>query len=173
MKLKYIWFAAISVVALSSRGWSAMGVAMVKGTTDESEISGNLKFEDTAQGLKITGTIENVPSGEHAFHIHEFGDCGDEGKAAGSHYNPDQKPHGMAMKDGTMKVHPGDMGNLTANEKGMADVNVLLPNVALSNGKYTVAGRAVILHEKKDDFGQPTGNAGNRIGCGSILLTGK
>jgi Cu-Zn family superoxide dismutase len=29
----------------------------------------------------------------------------------------------------------------------------------------------VILHEKEDDFGQPTGNAGGRIGCGVIHST--
>jgi hypothetical protein len=28
----------------------------------------------------------------------------------------------------------------------------------------------VVLHEKADDFGQPTGNAGGRIGCGTIQL---
>jgi Cu-Zn family superoxide dismutase len=36
-----------------------------------------------------------------------------------------------------------------------------------------VAGRAFVLHEKADDFGQPVGNAGSRIGCGPIVLTGK
>ena len=29
-------------------------------------------------------------------------------------------------------------------------------------------GRAIIVHEKQDDGGQPTGNAGGRIGCGLI-----
>jgi Cu-Zn family superoxide dismutase len=29
-------------------------------------------------------------------------------------------------------------------------------------------GRAIIVHAKKDDGGQPTGNAGGRIGCGVI-----
>ena len=36
---------------------------------------------------------------------------------------------------------------------------------------HAVAGRAFILHEKQDDFGQPTGNAGGRIGCGKIDTT--
>jgi Cu-Zn family superoxide dismutase len=35
-----------------------------------------------------------------------------------------------------------------------------------------VGGRAIILHEKMDDFSQPTGNAGGRIGCGTIIVTG-
>jgi Cu-Zn family superoxide dismutase len=29
-------------------------------------------------------------------------------------------------------------------------------------------GRAIIVHEKADDGGQPVGNAGGRIGCGVI-----
>jgi len=31
-----------------------------------------------------------------------------------------------------------------------------------------VLGKSVIVHEKTDDFSQPTGNAGGRIGCGII-----
>jgi Cu-Zn family superoxide dismutase len=37
------------------------------------------------------------------------------------------------------------------------------------NGKYSIIGHAVIVHEKEDDFKtQPTGNAGARIGNGVI-----
>jgi Cu-Zn family superoxide dismutase len=159
--------------SVATRGWSAMGVAAVDGTREDSEISGTLKFEDTPKGLKITGSLENVPSGEHAFHIHEFGDCGDEGKKAGGHFNPDQHPHGLVTKDGVGKAHAGDMGNVTADEKDAVAINITLPGVTLTSGKYSVAGRAIILHENKDDFGQPTGNAGGRVGCGPIILVGK
>ncbi|MBI3291414.1 MAG: superoxide dismutase family protein, partial [Elusimicrobia bacterium] len=44
---------------------------------------------------------------------------------------------------------------------------------SLSGSKYAVGGRAVIVHEKADDFGQPVGNAGGRIGCGLIVITGR
>ena len=33
-----------------------------------------------------------------------------------------------------------------------------------------MSGRAVIIHEKADDFSQPAGNAGGRIACGLIGL---
>ena len=32
----------------------------------------------------------------------------------------------------------------------------------------TSDGASIIVHAKKDDGGQPTGNAGGRIGCGVI-----
>ena len=163
----------ITALFLTARVWAATGTAAIEGTADGSDIGGSLKFEDTDKGLKVTGTLENIPTGDHGFHIHEFGDCSDEGKGAGGHFNPDQHPHGDVMKEGVMKVHAGDMGNLVADKEGMAKVDVLIHGVTLNSGKFSVVGRAVIVHEKKDDFGQPTGNAGGRIACGPIVLTGK
>jgi Cu-Zn family superoxide dismutase len=166
-------FAVVTVLFLSSRAWAATGTAIIEGTADGSDIQGTLKFEDTDKGLKVTGNIDNIPSGEHGFHIHEFGDCSDEAKAAGGHFNPGQHPHGLVTKDGVAKVHAGDMGNLVADKEGKAQVNILIPGVTLNSGKFDVAGRAVIVHEKTDDFGQPVGNAGSRIACGPIVLTAK
>lgn len=173
MKKQSATLALALIAALALKAQAANGIAAIHGTHEDTEIIGHLKLEDTPKGLKISGNIENIPSGSHGFHIHEFGDCGNEGTNAGTHFNPDQKPHGMAMKEGAMKVHPGDMGNLVANEKGMAAVDVLIHGVTLTNSKYSVAGRAFIVHEKADDFSQPTGNAGGRIACGPIVLTGK
>ena len=172
MRFKQI-FLSIAALFIASHSWSAVGTSVIDGTKEDSEIQGQLKFEDTPKGLHIMGAIENVPSGEHGFHIHEFGDCSNEGMNAGGHFNPDQHPHGHLMKDGLAHAHAGDMGNLTADEKGSTSVDVILPGISLNGGKYAVAGRAVIVHEKKDDFGQPTGNAGGRIACGPIVLTGK
>ena len=113
-----------------------------------------------------------MPPGLHGFHIHEFGGCGDSGKAAGGHYNPEGAMHGMLAKDGPHKAHAGDMGNITVDANGGATLETVLPNVHLTGGASSVAGRAVILHEKADDFSQPTGNAGGRIACGPIVITG-
>ena len=43
-----------------------------------------------------------------------------------------------------------------------------MPGLTLNDGKYAVNGLSIILHEKKDDFSQPSGNAGGRIACGII-----
>jgi len=38
-------------------------------------------------------------------------------------------------------------------------------------GKNAVIGRGIVIHAKPDDGGQPTGNAGDRIGVGVIGVT--
>ena len=65
-------------------------------------------------------------------------------------------------------AHPGDMGNLEADADGHAQLKVFLKGVTLQEGQYAVLGKSVIVHEKADDFSQPTGNAGGRVGCGII-----
>ena len=65
------------------------------------------------------------------------------------------------------------MGNIDVGPKGSGTATVVLPGVSLTGtgGTPSVKGRSIILHEKIDDFGQPTGNAGGRIGCGTIVVT--
>ena len=36
------------------------------------------------------------------------------------------------------------------------------------SGENSILGRAVIVHEKVDDWSQPVGNAGGRVACGVI-----
>jgi Cu-Zn family superoxide dismutase len=132
-------------------------------------VSGTVMLQDTPGGLKIDAQITQAPAGTHAFHIHEFGSCDGQGKAAGSHYNPANHPHGNAIKDGIAKTHAGDFGNLTVGADGKGSLQATLSGLSLT-GKTPVAGRAFILHEKTDDFSQPAGNAGERIGCGPIVL---
>ena len=115
--------------------------------------------------------MSGVSAGTHGLHIHEAGDCSGGGSAAGSHFNPDGVSHGFLPQDGSAKAHPGDMGNIEVGQDGSGSLNLTLPGVHLASGPYAVAGRAIVLHEKVDDFGQPTGNAGGRIGCGPIVLT--
>lgn len=143
-------------------------VALIKGTGPQSaSIAGTVAFKETEAGLLVSVNLQNAPPGKHGFHIHEKGDCSDEGKAAGSHYNPHGVTHGFLPTDGLQKAHEGDMGNITVDPDGTGKLDLTLTGVHLSD----VSGLAVILHEKEDDFGQPTGNAGGRIGCGIITPT--
>lgn len=156
----------LSIVCIPS-AFAAQGVAEIKGTAADSMISGKATLTDTPDGLKVQVDLANVPPGKHGFHIHENGSCAEEGKAAGGHFNPDGVAHGFVPM-GFEHAHAGDFGNIHIDEDGTGHAEAIVKGLSLSGGKYNVSGRAMILHEKEDDFGQPTGNAGGRIGCGVI-----
>lgn len=140
----------------------------IKATQDNVTALGHAFFEETSEGLKVIAEAQNLKPGKYGFHIHENGSCADEGKAAGGHFNPDGVSHGLLVKDGFSHAHAGDMGNIEIGPDGTGKLEMILPELSLSESKYNVSGKAIILHEKEDDFGQPTGNAGGRVGCGII-----
>ena len=147
--------------------------AEIRGTTEDSKIRGTVTFIELEDDLKISAEIEGAPPGLHGFHIHEFGAVTNGGKDAGGHYNPIGTDHGMVIEDGKHHAHIGDLGNIEIGEDGKGSLERWLKGVSLSGSEFSVAGRAVILHEKIDDFGQPTGNAGGRIAAGTIILVKK
>ncbi len=146
-------------------------VAVIQGTKEGLKIKGEVKFIESPAALIVIAKLENVPNpGDHGFHIHENGSCENEGADAGGHYNPTNSPHGNLLMDGMEKAHAGDMGNIVIDENGTGTLTIFLPGVTIKGSQHNVEGKAVILHEKKDDFDQPTGNAGRRIGCGIIQV---
>ena len=167
MNTKFLFTLCAALLCVSP-SWAGTATATVTGTMPESKISGSAAFNEENGGLTVVAELTNLPPGKHGFHIHENGSCADAGKAAGGHFNPDKMMHGYMPKDGMEHAHPGDMGNLEADADGKATVKVFLAGVSLKDGKYAVMGKSVVVHEKEDDFGQPTGNAGARIGCGII-----
>lgn len=173
MRKLYLVGAVLLLGAVFTRAGAKneIGYARISGTSAESVISGSARFEEVKSGLKVVLKLSGVPDGTHALHIHEFGDCAEAGAAAGSHFNPDGAPHGNALKDGK-QAHPGDLGNATS-ASGKLTMTAVLPGASLVSGMHAVAGRAIVLHEKKDDFGQPVGNAGGRIACGVITVVKK
>ncbi len=144
--------------------------AIIKGTQPDSPIIGRVDLTQKSDGVKVIAHLLNAPAGQHGFHVHENGSCAEAGTAAGGHFNPDQVQHGLLSKDSFKAAHAGDLGNVTIDADGSGYYSEMLKGLNLSEGKYNIAGKAVILHEKVDDFGQPTGNAGGRIGCGIITL---
>jgi Cu-Zn family superoxide dismutase len=99
-------------------------------------------------------------------HIHQWGDItGMDGKTTGGHYNPKSHDHGLPEKH---LRHAGDLGNLQADASGKAKYELTVDNLSIAGSKNPIVGRGVIIHAKKDDGGQPTGNAGARIAQGVI-----
>jgi Cu-Zn family superoxide dismutase len=133
-----------------------------------SKLSGSAMLMEVEGGVKVTLSVEGVaPGGDHGAHVHEKGDCSSpDGKSAGGHFNPGGHDHALPA---TAKRHLGDLGNLTIGKDGKGSLEITIPGANLKAGDpSSFAGKAIIVHAKKDDGGQPTGNAGDRIGCGVI-----
>ncbi|MDN5863843.1 MAG: superoxide dismutase family protein [Gammaproteobacteria bacterium] len=158
-----------SMTAMQPKG--AQGVAVIHPASG-SDVHGTVWFVPVEGGVRITGEIKGLSPGLHGFHIHRFGDCSArDASSAGGHYNPENEPHGAPTAE---KHHAGDLGNIRANDVGVADVKMTVPFITVNEMyHHPVLGRAVIVHAKKDHFDvQPSGAAGPRIGCGVIGLAG-
>ncbi|MCX6134432.1 MAG: superoxide dismutase family protein [Ignavibacteriales bacterium] len=129
-------------------------------------VKGVVTFTQSDNGVKVYAHLEGLTPGKHGFHIHEFGDCtAADLTSAGGHFNPTQSSHGAPADE---MRHSGDLGNIVADEKGMAILEWVDPMMQLS-GPNAIIGHAVIVHAKEDDLKtQPTGNAGAREACGVI-----
>jgi Cu-Zn family superoxide dismutase len=130
-------------------------------------LTGKAEFRQKEGAKDVTAKIdvEKAPPGEHAVHIHEKGDCSSpDGKSAGGHWNPSNEAHGQWGHD---HFHLGDIGNMKVGEDGKGTITLTTDKWTIGGGgPNDILGKAIIVHEKIDDFTtQPTGNAGNRIGC--------
>ena len=168
MKTQNLILTLFACVVLAGSAFAAQGKAVIKATAVDSNVSGDVALTEANGGLTVEVKVANLSPGKHGLHFHEKGSCDDIGKAAGGHFNPDGVSHGYLPKDGHEHAHAGDMGNIEVGSDGTGTLKIFLPGVLLNEGKYAVLGKSIILHEKEDDFGQPTGNAGGRIGCGII-----
>jgi len=129
-----------------------------------------VQITETPNGIHLTAEFEAAPPGAHAFHIHETGQCAGDFGTAGGHFNPTGAAHGFY---GSAGPHLGDMPNLHIPESGNLTVEAFVPEVAIAPDSETTLfdddGSALVLHEGTDDYeSQPSGAAGERIGCGAI-----
>ncbi|HZG73525.1 MAG TPA: superoxide dismutase family protein [Chondromyces sp.] len=147
--------------------------SIIKGGPLAPNIRGYVLFTEMLNGTMVQVVVQGLPSyqpgteekkqvGPHGFHLHEKGSCEignpeDPFQEAGGHWNPGNQPHGN---------HAGDFPVLFSND-GYA-------NMSFFTNKFTPAdlrGRAVIIHEGPDDYqSQPSGDAGRRLACGSIIV---
>jgi Cu-Zn family superoxide dismutase len=156
---------SLSISALAAEGPS-QAVAVLHPTAGQ-HCQGVVRFTQEGDSVKIVADLEGLnPGQKHAFHIHQYGDCSaPDAMSAGGHYNPEGHQHGLPDSDNR---HAGDLGNVLADDQGKAHYVITVDNISISGQKNPILGRAVIVHAKLDDGGQPVGNAGARIGCGVI-----
>lgn len=126
---------------------------------------GEATLVGTPNGLLVRAELDGLPSGVHAFHLHETGACDPDFGAAGGHLNPDGRGHGILSADG---MHAGDMPNIHVPRSASLTVEVFATGAsieALTDGD----GSAVVIHAGPDDYAtDPAGHAGDRIACGVV-----
>lgn len=133
------------------------------------KVKGTLTFAEAGDGVRVTGEITGLTPGPHGFHVHEKGDLSDPKLvSAGGHFNPDKAKHGGPDSH---ERHAGDLGNITADDKGVAKVDMTMKGISLAGEANGIVGRSIIVHAKADDLKtDPSGNSGDRIAGGVIKL---
>lgn len=137
-------------------------VAVICGSNKYSDIKGKVVFYQLCDSVMVCAEIEGLPKRSNpffAFHIHEGTRCSgnqsDPFADAGSHYDPNSRPH---------PCHAGDMPPLFS-AKGKAILIFLTDKFRVTE----IFGKAVIIHSMPDNFTtQPSGNAGEKIACGIV-----
>lgn len=159
--------AATPATAESEAAAAPRTIQVVLEAKSGSKLAGKATLTETEGGVHVLLALEGVEPGEHGTHIHEKGDCSAaDGASAGGHFNPHTKDHGLPGAD---TRHLGDLGNVTVGKDGKGSLDITAPGANLKpDDPASFVGRAIIVHAKKDDGGQPVGNAGGRIGCGVI-----
>lgn len=153
----------VGLLSFSAQAEDALAVLKDKNNNS----IGLIKFEEGPNGVLVNFEINGISPGWHAIHVHETNDCSGEGfKTAGGHANAHGASHGFMQGKA---LHAGDMPNLWAHKDGSVRAQAFLAGVKIADW-LDDDGAAVILHESEDDYSsQPSGAAGARIACGSVL----
>jgi len=121
----------------------------------QNKLKGYVTFiqEDSKSIVKINGHISNLSPGKHGFHVHKYGNL---------------------FGRNVTNSHAGDLGNITANKKGIAKFHFAVDKMTLY-GKNSIFGRSIVVHADPDDLGKggfpdslTTGHAGARLDCAVI-----
>lgn len=135
--------------------------ARIRGSALAPDLRGTVRFLPCFDCVRVVAEIYGLPesdTGFFALHIHENGSCrGDGFPDTGGHFNPVQRPH---------PDHAGDLPPLLRKRNGSAWMAVATDRFSVGD----VVGRSVVIHRGRDDFKtQPSGDAGEKIGCGMIV----
>jgi superoxide dismutase, Cu-Zn family len=158
--------AGVGPAGASKENGADKGIAVLHPTQGNS-VQGTVTFSPGDEGMMIRVDLSGLtPGGTHGFHIHEYGDCSaPDATSAGGHYDPTDMPHGGPQDE---ERHVGDLGNLTADQSGRVNEELVDPVISL-DGPYSIIGRSVLVHAGEDDFTtQPDGDAGERLACGVV-----
>jgi superoxide dismutase, Cu-Zn family len=112
-----------------------------------------IKIADREEpALFLKANLIGLKAGPHAYHIHEYPDCGPKekdgvmvpGLAAGAHLFAE---HRMGTEIVTYKSHLGNLPNLVVAADGASTEEVVAPRLALAD----LVNRSIMIHATKED----------------------
>lgn len=129
---------------------------------------GSIEPGEDAKEVTLKLSINRLPAGTHAVHLHEVGLCDPEVgfKTAGAHWNPAGRKHG---RDNPAGAHLGDLANFEVTGSGDTTTSVVLAGIRYAQGDHKLAdadGTSIVIHAKPDDYKtDPSGDSGDRVAC--------
>jgi superoxide dismutase, Cu-Zn family len=134
---------------------------------------GTARLTEGTDGLvQVVVQVRGLSPGEHGIHFHENGTCSPTFAAAGAHFNPLGRHHGLQNPKGS---HAGDLPNMKVDQNGYGYLNTVTELATLSPGVTSLLGgngRTLVIHAGTDDqVTDPSGNSGDRVACGVIRAT--
>jgi len=118
--------AASSASAYAQSGETLRTTVELKDTSGQSV--GQITLTQEGNGVRLSGTFSNLPAGSHGIHVHTVGACSPDFSAAGGHFNPLGRQHGL---DNPAGAHAGDMPGLQINADGTGTFNHLNTMITL------------------------------------------
>lgn len=143
-------------------------MAMLKG--QDGQDAGHVTIDQGPGGTLFRAELSGLTPGWHSFHVHEVGSCEDGFDAAGDHYAPDGKEHGLMAEGG---AHAGDLPNIHVGPDGTAMAEFYSNRLTVAEGAAPLMdedGSSIVIHENGDTYG-PEAGAGGRVACGVITQT--
>lgn len=128
--------------------------------------AGTIQITETKYGLLFTPNLSGISSGIHGFHVHVNPDCGNNGMAAGGHFDPNltNKHLGPYHDNG----HLGDLPAFYATADGTVTLPVLAPRLKHVS---QIKNHALMVHSGGDNYSdspQSLGGGDGRMACGII-----
>ncbi|WP_138935496.1 superoxide dismutase family protein [Roseovarius arcticus] len=163
--------AATAIAALTGSAALAQDAgAMAMLNTADGGDGGHVKISQAGSGTLFHAELKGLAPGWHSFHVHEIGSCEDGFDAAGDHYAPDGKGHGLMAEEG---AHAGDLPNIHVGDDGTAMAEFYSARLSVADGNAPLMdedGSAIMIHENADSY-QTDAGAGGRVACGVIAQT--
>ena len=114
-----------------------LAAAAILHPTEGNDTEGIVAFEEMGGGIHVMAHVTGLAPGRYGLHVHEAGDCSSgDGTSVGAIFDPEGSGSGTPA---------GQLGEIEADESGMAHFMTDVHQIALSEGPRSVVGRSVVI----------------------------